>query len=602
MSIERKIRRSQAVTTFGVGSIYDFGSESFVAMDTTEWKRGDLDIRLPRLERFLGTEGFRSPPIPANNRKVPFSRFPSWMFCPNCRHMVNFIARDEEIGKKPICKNSKCQGRVHLVPMRFISVCESGHMSDIQWDYWAHINANNKCKSKKLMFKSDPKRGAGMESLIISCIDCNAENDLGELIPTYSKYIKSCDGKQPWKRSGANCDQEPRVVQKNAAQVFFPMITDAIDIRVSSAGSSKKEVYAMIRHHPAWDIIKRAMSTTGLSFEDKFISEYVRQILEDPGIKDRGIERSDILDSFSNVEGDHDDDFTHEEDLRSEEWRVFLEPPQYERNDQFIADKVDLTTLDLKINDDEKSIWDEFKKIISVVTLARKLRIVKAFTGFTRVNPEPDNKISPSLDISSNWLPATEIYGEGVFIAFNLKVLEKWERYLPSDLLSGMYEARENCTLDFLPQVTPRFFMLHTFSHLLIRQLCFECGYSSSSLSERIYSDDSMAGILIYTAEADSEGALGGLVREGKPERFYNTFKTALLRSKWCSNDPICMEMKNQGMQGLNQSSCHACSLVAETSCEYANTLLSRSVLYGDINRPDVGFFSKIVRLIEERM
>ena len=68
MAIERKIRRSQAVTTFGVGSIYDFGSESFVAMDTTEWKKGDPDIRLPRLERFLGKEGFRSPPIPPKNK------------------------------------------------------------------------------------------------------------------------------------------------------------------------------------------------------------------------------------------------------------------------------------------------------------------------------------------------------------------------------------------------------------------------------------------------------------------------------------------------------------------------------------------------------
>ena len=54
MGIDRTVRRSQTITPFGVGGIYDFGSESFVAMDTTKWKiKGDPDVRLPRLEQVL---------------------------------------------------------------------------------------------------------------------------------------------------------------------------------------------------------------------------------------------------------------------------------------------------------------------------------------------------------------------------------------------------------------------------------------------------------------------------------------------------------------------------------------------------------------------
>lgn len=55
--------------------------------------------------------------------------------------------------------------------------------------------------------------------------------------------------------------------------------------------------------------------------------------------------------------------------------------------------------------------------------------------------------------------------------------------------------------------------MLHTLSHLLIRELALECGYNAASIRERIYANTTngtpQAGILIYTAAADSDGTLG---------------------------------------------------------------------------------------------
>jgi hypothetical protein len=123
---------------------------------------------------------------------------------------------------------------------------------------------------------------------------------------------------------------------------------------------------------------------------------------------------------------------------------------------------------------------------------------------------------------------------------------------------------------------------------MLIRQLSFECGYASSSLRERIFAADSssslagMAGILIYTAEGDSEGSLGGLVREGQAERLFPTILSALQNARWCSSDPICRELSGQGLQGLNRAACHACALISETSCICANVLLDRAMLVGD--------------------
>ena len=60
-----------------------------------------------------------------------------------------------------------------------------------------------------------------------------------------------------------------------------------------------------------------------------------------------------------------------------------------------------------------------------------------------------------------------------------------------------------------------RFIALHTLSHLLIRTIALECGYSAASLTERIYAGyrgRPASGILIYTAVPDAEGTLGGLV------------------------------------------------------------------------------------------
>ena len=131
----------------------------------------------------------------------------------------------------------------------------------------------------------------------------------------------------------------------------------------------------------------------------------------------------------------------------------------------------------------------EFRRLVSQITL-KKLRIVCALRGFSRLEPNHEFLMSPSLGASSSWLPATEIYGEGIFLALDAEALEAWEKRIPNQVLAAMRNARKRATLGFLPEATDRFVLLHTLAHLLIRQLCFECGYSSSSLSERIYSDE----------------------------------------------------------------------------------------------------------------
>ena len=149
-------------------------------------------------------------------------------------------------------------------------------------------------------------------------------------------------------------------------------------------------------------------------------------------------------------------------------------------------------------------------------------------------------------------------------------------------------------------KITAKYVLLHTVAHALIGQLSFDCGYGSASLRERIYceSDDPdqpMQGVLIYTASGDSEGTLGGLVRQGEADRMRTVFERAVHRALWCSSDPVCIESVGQGSDNANLAACHGCVLLPETSCETGNRLLDRGLIVGTAGDPDIGFFSRIV-------
>ena len=101
-----------------------------------------------------------------------------------------------------------------------------------------------------------------------------------------------------------------------------------------------------------------------------------------------------------------------------------------------------------------------------------------------------------------------------------------------------------------------------------------------------------MLGILIYTAAGDSEGTMGGLVRQGEPSNLEPTLKAAIRSAKWCSSDPVCIESEGQGTDSANLAACHGCTLLPETSCEEGNRLLDRAMMSGTPTHPHLGLFS----------
>jgi hypothetical protein len=97
--------------------------------------------------------------------------------------------------------------------------------------------------------------------------------------------------------------------------------------------------------------------------------------------------------------------------------------------------------------------------------------------------------------------------------------------------------------------------------------------------------DASRDGGVIYTSAPDSDGSLGGLVRQARLTRnpdgtqrdsFGRLLGDVIELARICSSDPLCREHDPKRTERLNGAACHACAMVSETSCEFGNRLLDR--------------------------
>ncbi|WP_204374782.1 DUF1998 domain-containing protein [Ferrovum sp. JA12] len=287
-------------------------------------------------------------------------------------------------------------------------------------------------------------------------------------------------------------------------------------------------------------------------------------------------------------------DILVESNYRMEEYRVFC------RDIQEGYPKANLLIRSSEI----ASYGDLVRSSFERISLLHKLRETRAFVGFSRIYPGDDLTQEERWHLialeKKKWLPAVVVRGEGIFLKFREDRLGAWiEKFgalhegrfaLINHQMGELRERRHQ-----QPKlISPKHVLIHTFAHLLINELVYECGYGSASLRERIYSVDGeypMSGVLIYTAAGDSEGSMGGLVQMGQPGYLEAVVARALEKARWCSSDPVCIESKGQGPDNCNLAACHSCALLPETSCEEHNRLLDRGVVIGTIESPSSGFF-----------
>ena len=288
---------------------------------------------------------------------------------------------------------------------------------------------------------------------------------------------------------------------------------------------------------------------------------------------------------------------TSEVDLRWPEWLAFQDPSSAS------SDRMEFF---LECGE----IPESFSGQVTRVVLARKLLEVRALVGFTRIDPigtsddeSLGSSIAPIYRNRLDWLPAVKLRGEGIFIELAETAVSEWEaksevqaRAKAMAEKHAEWEA-EKTMANPSPFPGARYTLLHTLSHTLIRQLSLDCGYSASSVRERIYSNSSgsrsMAGLLLYTASSDSEGSLGGLVDLGSPNRFPDLMQSALRSATRCSSDPLCADHQPEAHATINGAACHACILASETSCESFNRFLDRNMLVPTMASSGLSFFTE---------
>jgi hypothetical protein len=589
--MSRTLRSGQIVSHCSPGAIVDIGEESFVTCALEHWNLGGMtECSLPRLSARLAVVRLLQPKTEAVGfgnvpKSVALYRFPAWMFCQKCHRMDRWsTARESELesGKRPICRVSDCRSNLPLVPFRFVQICDRGHLADVDWLSWVHAAQTPPCQNRlpnRLKFSTAESGGSGLGSLSIECLDCRASRSLGALM---TPGLLRCRGNQPWQRHdrATHCDATAVVVQRGDSNVHFPMVVSALDIPTCDDASPDRLVG--LRDHPTVTTLRSLYEELLLNQDESVVLQNLSAAIRKQASRLELEEREMVeLIQLRNVEdrvgiGPPRPDAL--EELRVEEYRALCDPAEFD-GVNFEGDSYEPDPTDGRSG---------CGGLIRSVSLIRRLREVRVVRGFHRRLPgDLDRLTSVAERTQTDWLPAAEVFGEGIFIRMDADMMGAWRAALPASELqrtSRLCETIERRGIRFLPAPSPEFVAMHGFSHLLIRQLTFDCGYASSSLRERIYCEPQRGqfGILIYTADGDSEGTLGGLVRQGEQSRLAAVISRALQSCSWCSGDPLCFEGDNQGIGGLNRAACHACMLVSETSCECANTLLDRRLLIGD--------------------
>jgi hypothetical protein len=500
-----------------------------------------------------------------------------------------------EVAGEP-AKCQLCPSHPQLVPMRFVVACRKGHLGDVPWEYWTHFGATDLkqkgCKSRDLQFIALAGSGAGLESLRVKCRSCGAKRSLAGI--TSKETVRAmklrCPAGQPWQFGDdeRSCKEEPVILQRGASNLYFAHTRSASDIPPEALYDEYGELTLDVTNHRLFEVIK--------SDPDGPIAEScIRTIGDQLGCSPERV-RAIVVQELRKIAGAR---VAGGSDLETDEWRAFTtKQDEYRARDRFITRHVPFLT-DRDRQEAPPAIL-ALEDLVGMVVVATKLREVRALIGFNRYEIS-DDIVPPDLGKKLGWLPAIEVFGEGVFFTLREQALREWESAVPVIERCSRLEARRQAHFigRRFKRASPRFVLLHTLAHLLIRRLSFQCGYSSASLRERIYAggsqDEPQAGLLIYTAAGDVEGTLGGLVRQGEAPEFAYTLLATLESAAWCSSDPICIESPGQGFGTLNLGACHACSLVSETSCENANALLDRSLVVGGAGT--VGFFAKVLTL-----
>lgn len=597
------LRRTQLITSFGAGAVVDLPEMSVIMAGIDLWPEPSEDdiFHENNLERLLKVSYFAKPHSSdnqdSNGRDIPAFRFPTMYFCPHCGRLQPYWKLTG--GKENRNKCAYCDGSYSIVPSRFVAACINGHIEDFPYNWWVHkgdFSKNPLCREKPDLSIRFSSKSGGLESIIIKCNICGKERSMEGCMSKGALAGYRCHGKRPWLdgQDERECNASMVGLQRGGSNVYYPHTESALTIPPYST-----RINEAINKH--WGQVKAILEN---QCDEKTLHMLVSVVFVNE-LKRGKFSEADLSKAIQKKLTSPDNPDYSRQNLREDEYKVFVRLTKV----AYDSDK------DVIFKGYSAGVPERLKGYISDIDLITRLREVLALTGFRRIiyeNRKPDDPdmkgwnqkkdVIPLSGKEKEWLPAIEMLGEGIFIRLNEKRVAEWDEKMTdyyAKMGNRLKESGVQCD-----NFSPRYVLLHTLAHLLIRQLTIECGYSGASIKERIYSkykdsDVDMCGILLYTSTSDSDGSLGGLVRNGRQEQFENVFFNMLHEASWCSADPVCIRNKANGYDSLNYAACYACTLLPETCCEMRNCLLDRASVIGGLTnqgeRDGEGYFSDLL-------
>lgn len=669
MSKKQPVRSAQLITQYGVGSTFvDRNGISYIVAGIDAWFPNDENhsgenrifdaeefvMHEPRLEMRLGVSGFRTPPefreprwgmqIPNINLTIPLLRFPQWHFCSRCGTMEFLPLTQTGRVFCRLCFQER-NLKFELSQMQFVGLCELGHIQDFPYREWVHRTHQSQC-SGNLSYTSTG--GGTLAAQKIKC-DCGMMRSLMNIDKAnYSDTFVSfnlsktggvflCQGHRPWlaETTNAQCSAYLRGNQRNAGNVYFPLVVSAIGLPENVHSEAGKLHQFLVKNEVANKLpLLEPLGTkeTGRLLKIFYpgLKSYTGEQLElalsnlksnDHSIEDKsGITQKVEKGSFNAVNclsSAVDATDISEIEFRHVEFKILREE----------QDSQTLLTRRVQLTSDNSLLTTNFSRVLQI----HRLQETRVNAGFSRIYSDSavsleDRKLMMRREIENSellttdeihrtsatddWLPAITVFGEGIFLELNEDRLNEWEKTYNSKLrrhLTPIIEnsaslrrnkQNESSAQETQETINVRYVLIHTLAHLLIRELDFESGYSASAIRERLYISQNkstpMNGILIYTTDGDSAGTLGGLVRLGTPQHLEKLLARAINNARWCSSDPGCGEVGvnyGQGPGNQNLAACHGCVLVSETCCEQFNKFLDRALLVNLHNTSEIGYF-----------
>ena len=585
------IRPSQLVSTFGPGSIYDDLNDSFLIMGTDSWNERNCKkltdetllhyLKKSEPRRYASLVKFMVPISSKENvEQVAIQTFPRWGVCPECC----MLQRRNYTGIGLKCRSNTCRGidgtgrQPQTIPVRFIAVCINGHLDDFPWYQWVHRGTVDNCNENDArLYLEDGRYSSSLESKTVLCKNCDRRETMAmSLSRNGLRMLGGCRGRRPWLTSDDSdlCideNNEPVLLQgvyKGATNVYFPKTVGSITIPPFAGPQAEK-------------VIDKIEGTTLLTHtREKLLDTWIPELFPD----DDPMEILQIMDALRDKRNREESP-----NIRADEFNA-LNLKKFPDNG---VDKGNFKTEPIELP-------PGFSDHLDNLVLIRKLREIVAMTGFYRLEPfgygsNDTRRISPVTNYPEElprWLPAVENNGEGIFFSFKNDVISNWaESQEVAQRFEEIISNNPNPIASSDIEISQKYIFLHTLSHLVINEIANYAGYSVSSLRERIYCDDSMAGILIYTSSPSSDGSLGGLVEQGKKPKFNIILQKALRKSRLCSMEPLCSFTRLGTGNKTNGSACHACLYLPETSCESMNNLLDRAFVQNTLSG-EIGLFA----------